>query len=125
MAPLGVWPIVGGIVASSTAGDILTAKAMRMVDLDEIRAHSGLSGAIKAVVGNGYFLTGVFCLAVSFYTLLLALSRADVSLVAPAAASLTFVTNAFAARVFLQEKVDRRRWISALFVCCGVALLAK
>jgi drug/metabolite transporter (DMT)-like permease len=47
-----------------------------------------------------------------------------VSLVAPAAASLTFIGNAFAAKFFLHEKVDHRRWIAALLVAGGVALLA-
>ena len=60
---------------------------------------------------------------VSFFSLLFTLSHADVSLVAPAAGSLTFVTNAIAARIFLKERVDRRRWVAAIFVCCGVALL--
>jgi drug/metabolite transporter (DMT)-like permease len=63
-------------------------------------------------------------MAISFFSLLVALSWEDVSLVGPAAASLTFVTNAFAARIFLHEAVDRRRWISALLVCAGVAVLA-
>jgi len=47
-----------------------------------------------------------------------------VSLVGPAAASLTFIGNAFAAKLFLREKVDRRRWMAALLVAGGVALLA-
>jgi drug/metabolite transporter (DMT)-like permease len=46
-----------------------------------------------------------------------------VSLIAPAAGSLTFVSNAVAARWLLHENVDRRRWLAAIFVCCGVALL--
>ena len=46
------------------------------------------------------------------------------SVVAPASASLTFVGNAFAAKICLHEKVDRRRWIAALLVAAGVALLA-
>jgi drug/metabolite transporter (DMT)-like permease len=48
-----------------------------------------------------------------------------VSLVAPASASLTFITNALTARVFLREHVDRRRWTAAVLVACGVALVAK
>jgi drug/metabolite transporter (DMT)-like permease len=64
-------------------------------------------------------------MALGFFSLLTALSWADVSLVAPAAASLTFVTNAIAARFFLKENVDRRRWIAALLVFGGVALLAQ
>jgi drug/metabolite transporter (DMT)-like permease len=63
-------------------------------------------------------------MACAFFSLLLALSWADVSLVGPASASLTFVTNAVAARIFLHENVDRRRWTAALLVAGGVALLA-
>ena len=114
------------IVLAATAGDVLTAGAMRRIgDLDEIRARSGLLGAVKAVTGNGMFLTGVLFMAISFFSLLFALSRLDVSLVAPASASLTFVSNALAAKFFLRENVDRRRWLVAILVCCGVALLAR
>jgi len=77
------------------------------------------------VLSNGRFLSGVFFMGLSFFSLLFALSHADLSLVAPASASLTFVTNAVAAKIFLKENVDRRRWIAALFVCAGVALLAR
>jgi drug/metabolite transporter (DMT)-like permease len=56
--------------------------------------------------------------------LLFALSWGDVSLIAPASASLTFVANAIAAKIFLHERVDRRRWMAAFCVAAGVALLA-
>lgn len=111
-------------VASATAGDILIASALRQIgDLDVIKARSGITGAIFAVLRNLRFLCGFAAMAVSFFSLLFTLSHADVSLVAPAAGSLTFVTNAIAARIFLKERVDRRRWVAAIFVCCGVALL--
>jgi drug/metabolite transporter (DMT)-like permease len=45
-------------------------------------------------------------------------------MVGPAAAALTFVANPIAARIFLHELVDHRRWIAALLVAGGVALLA-
>ncbi len=123
---LHTWTMILAVVATATAGDVLTAGAMRRIgDLDDIRAHSGLIGAIKAVVGSGMFVGGVVCMALSFFSLLLALSWADVSLVAPASASLTFISNAFAARFFLHENVDKRRWLAAIFVCAGVALLAR
>jgi drug/metabolite transporter (DMT)-like permease len=48
----------------------------------------------------------------------------DLSLVAPASASLTLVTNAIAAKLFLHENVDRRRWTAAVLVCIGVYFLA-
>jgi len=96
----------------------------RIGDLDIIRAKSGLSGAIKAVVSSPMFLLGVLCMALSFFSLLFTLSKVDVSLAAPASASLTFIGNAVAAKLFLHENVNRRRWFAAIFVCAGVALLA-
>ncbi len=111
-------------ITLATCGDVLTASALRRIgDLDHIKAARGLSGAIAAVVGNRIFLLGVLAMALSFFALLFTLSHADVSLVAPAAGSLTFVSNAVAAKIFLKEKVDHRRWLAALMVCCGVALL--
>ncbi len=117
--------MITSIVLSATAGDILTASAMRQIgDLDLIRAKSGLLGAAAAVVTNGRFGLGIICLALSFFSLLFAFSHRDLSLIGPAATSLTFVTNALAAKFFLRENVDHRRWTAAIFVCVGVALLA-
>ncbi len=119
------WTTILAVAATAVAGDVLTAGAMRRIgDLDLIRARSGLTGAIRAVVTSPLFLLGVLSMALSFFTLLFTLSRVDVSLAAPASASLTFIGNAFAAKFFLHEKVDRRRWLAAIFVCIGVALLA-
>jgi len=118
------WIKIGMIVAFSTGGDVLTARAMRSIgDLDRIRARSGLVGAVKAVISNPHFIFGVLCMAASFYVLLAAVSDADVSLVGPAAAALTFLTNAFMAKLYLKENVNTRRWASALLICCGVYLL--
>ena len=117
--------MIAAIVVFATAGDILIAAAMRAIgDLDEIRGRSGLGGAVAAVLMNAKFVSGVFFMALSFFSLLFALSHADLSLVAPAATSLTFVTNAVAAKFFLKENVDKRRWIAALFVCAGVVFMS-
>jgi drug/metabolite transporter (DMT)-like permease len=123
---LHTWSTIFAVVLSATAGDILIADGMRKLgDLDDIRATSGLLGAIKAVLSSGMFLIGIICMALSFFSLLFALSDADLSLIAPATASLTFITTTAAAKFFLKENVDRRRWLAALFVCAGVALLAR
>jgi drug/metabolite transporter (DMT)-like permease len=124
----GLWAsvvMIAAIVLTSTAGEVLTAAAMKSIgDLDEVRAHSGLKGAIRAVVTCPLFFAGVGFLALSFFSLLMALNHLPVSLVAPASASLTLVTNAIAAKIFLKENVDRRRWTSAVLVCVGVYFLA-
>jgi multidrug transporter EmrE-like cation transporter len=124
---LRIWVSIIVVAATAIAGDILTARAMRRIgDLDDIRAVSGLPGAIRAVVSEPSFLLGVMAMAASFFSLLFALSPpAPVSLIAPATASITYIGNALVARFFLHENVDRRRWLSAIFVCIGVFLLTK
>ena len=113
------------IVVTSSTGEVLTAAAMKSLgDLDVIRAKSGLAGAVRAVVTCPPFVLGIFFMAVAFFSLLFALNHMNLSLVGPAAASLTLVTNTVAAKFFLHERVDHRRWASALLVCVGVYLLA-
>lgn len=120
------WATIVAVAVTAIAGDVLTAGAMRRIgDLDLIREKSGLPGAIKAVVTDSMFLLGVVCMALSFFSLLFTLSKVDVSLAAPASASLTFIGNAVAAKLFLHENVDRRRWFAAIFVCAGVILLTR
>ena len=117
--------MIAAVVLSSTAGEVLTAAAMKSIgDLDEIRARSGMKGAITALLTCPLFFAGVSFLALAFFSLLFALNHLNLSLVAPASASLTLVTNAIAGKIFLKENVDRRRWSAALLVCVGVYLLA-
>lgn len=122
------WATWGGItvlVLAATAGDVLQAAAMRQIgDLGELRKSHGLPAVIGRVLSNPKFLLGVFFMAIGFFSLIITLSWADVSVVGPASASLTFIANAVAARIFLHEHVDRRRWIAAVFVAAGVLLLA-
>lgn len=125
MRTVYTWAAISMIVLFSTTGDVLLAYAMRSVgDLGEIRVQQGLLAAIRRVITNPWFMLGVFFMALAFFSLLVGLSWADVSLVAPASASLTFVTNAIAAQIFLKENVDGRRWLAAVFVAGGVLLLA-
>ncbi|MBI2678856.1 MAG: EamA family transporter [Candidatus Koribacter versatilis] len=119
------WSAIGVVVVTSTVGDVLTAKAMKDVgDLGDVWDKEGFLACVKRVTTNKWFLLGVSAMALAFFSLLFALSLADVSLVAPAAASLSFVTNAIAAKFYLHEAVDARRWAAAVCVCGGVALLA-
>ncbi len=127
-AHVGPWAaaaMIAAIILSSTTGEVLTAAAMKSIgDLDEIRARAGMKGAIHAVVTCPKFFAGVGFLALAFFALLFALNHLNLSLVAPASASLTLVTNAIAAKFFLHENVDRRRWTAAVLVCIGVYFLA-
>jgi uncharacterized membrane protein len=119
------WSAIAAIVLASTTGDVLLSRAMKQVgDVGELRRRAGVLTVVGRVLGNPTFLLGVLAMTLAFYSLLVGLSWADVSMVGPAAAALTFVANAVAAKIFLHERVDHRRWIAALLVAGGVALLA-
>jgi drug/metabolite transporter (DMT)-like permease len=123
---LQTWSAILMVAALAIMGECLIAAAMRRLgDLDIIRERSGLPGAIRAVLSSPLFLVGALCMALNFFAMLYTLSIVELSLAAPATASLTYVGNAAAAKLFLHENVDRRRWLAALFVAVGVVLLAR
>jgi drug/metabolite transporter (DMT)-like permease len=120
-----VWGAIVAVAAISTIGDVLLSRAMKKVgDLGELRRTAGLLTVVGRILQTPSFLLGICMLALGFFSLLIGLSWGDLSLVAPASASLTFVLNAIAAKFFLHEHVDHRRWMAALLVAGGVALLA-
>lgn len=125
MTNLALWGGIGAVVIASTVGDVLQSRAMKEIgDLGLMRKEHGLLGVIRRVISNPRFLLGLAFMAIGFFSLLITLSWGDVSIVGPAAASLTFIANALVARAYLQENLDRRRWLAAIFVAGGVALLA-
>ncbi len=122
---LNAWLSILAVVLASSSGDVLLSRAMKQIgDLGQLRRRRGAIFVALLVLRNRYFLLGVVCMAVAFYSLLFGLSWNNVSLIGPAAASLTFVANAVAARIFLHEHVDHRRWTAALLVAAGVVLIA-
>lgn len=126
MTSAAVWGGIAAVVLTTTAGDVLQSSAMKQIgDVGLIRQSFGLQEVLRRVVTNRRFLFAVFFMALGFFSLIITLSWGDVSVVGPAAASLAFIVDAAAARLFLRERVDRRRWLAALFVACGVALLTR
>ncbi len=125
MSEVYTWLSIFAIVLASAAGDVLMSRAMKQIgDLGALRKVNGLGEVIRRVAHSRRFLLGVLCMALAFFSLLFALSWEDVSVVGPASASMTFVANAFAARIFLHESVTLRRWAAVLLVGAGVYLLA-
>ena len=124
MNSLRLWIAIALMVVTSSGGDVLLSAAMKRIgDLDELRASRGLLAVIARVASNRIFLYGLVLMIASFFSLLVALSWGDASLVATASASLTFVCSAIMAKFLLHEAVDRRRWVAVALVCVGVALL--
>ena len=122
---LNAWLAIAAVVLTSSAGDVLLSRAMKQIgDLGDMRRRRGLIFVALLALRNRYFLFGVGSMALAFYSLLYGLSWNNVSLIGPAAASLTFVVNAVGAKIFLHERVDHRRWAAALLVGAGVVLMA-
>lgn len=120
-----IWLCISVTVCTAAAGDVLLALAMRRIgDLQDLRRNRGFFAVIARVLSSAIFFAGVAFLAIAFFSNLMGLSWADLSLMGPATASLTFIANAVAAKFFLHEDVDHRRWLATIFVCCGVLLLA-
>jgi drug/metabolite transporter (DMT)-like permease len=123
---LTIWLLVIAFVAFTTTGDVLLSRAMtRIGDMGLIRERYGFAAVVQTVVTNATFWTAILFMAASFFSLLLALNRADLSFVGPASSAMTFITNTLAARFFLKERVDRRRWTAAGLVAIGILLIAK
>lgn len=124
----GFWAaalIIAAIVGLSSTGEVFMSAAMKSLgDLGKIRERRGLTGVMRAVLTCPLFFAGLAFLTLAFFSLLLALNRMPLSLVAPVSASLPLVVNAVAARFFLKENVDHRRWAAAVLVCIGVYLMA-
>ncbi len=125
MKTLYTWTFIFAVVFASTAGDILQSHAMKKIgDVGKLRRERGITYVVFRVVTSPSFMLGLMFMAIAFYSLVIALSWGDVSLVVPASASMTFITNAFAAKMFLKEDVDKKRLVAAILVAAGVALLA-
>jgi drug/metabolite transporter (DMT)-like permease len=117
------WLLVAVIVASTTIGDILQSLEMkRHGAIDDFRP-SGIKSTVVGLAKRPFLLWAIFCMAVSFFSFMLLLSVADLSFAVPATAA-SYVVETILARVLLKEHIDYRRWVGALLVAAGVALLA-
>jgi|SRR5271165_1174076 len=126
MRTLYTWLCIFTTVCAAATGDVLVALAMRRIgDLDDFRRRHGFRAVLARLLSSGVLFGGIAFMAIAFFSNLAGLSWADLSVVGPASAALTFVTNALAAKFFLHENVDRRRWFATIFVCCGVLLLTR
>lgn len=119
------WSCILAVAALAITGEILIAGAMcDLGDLGRIRQRCGLAGTVRTVLASPRFVVGAFCMALNFFGMLYTLSLVELSLAGPAIAALTYIGNAIAAKLFLRENVDRRRWLAVCFVAVGVVLIS-
>lgn len=117
------WLLVGIIVTSTVAGDLLQSREMkRHGEVDGLNWKS-LGGVLRALFARKFLLLAVACMAVSFFAFLALLQTADLSFAVPATAA-SLVLETILARILLGERVDAKRWLGATLVALGVMLLA-
>ncbi|HUJ40134.1 MAG TPA: EamA family transporter [Candidatus Acidoferrales bacterium] len=110
------------VVAAGTSGEMFVSRAMKAVG----EVTSFRPGAILRVVARAltqpWMWAGLGMMALAFFSLLVLLSRANVSFVVPVTA-LSYVAAAVGGRFFLGEQVNGNRWAGVCLVCLGVALV--
>ena len=109
-------------LACESAGVVLLKKGMNSVgEVREMRTAEILR-VVKAGLTNKKILLGVLFEALFFVTLLILMSKNDVSLVWPLT-SLSFVFATFAAMWFLAETVSGLRWAGVVLIMMGATLI--
>jgi len=117
------WFLVFVIVASTVLADILQSLEMkRHGEVDDFRP-SKLGRLLTVLATRGLLVLAIFFMAVSFFAFMKLLTFSDLSFAVPVTAA-TVVLETIAAKFWLKEAVDARRWAGACLVACGVALLA-
>jgi drug/metabolite transporter (DMT)-like permease len=115
--------LIAMIVLADSAGDVLLTMGMKQVgEISTIHPRVLLNIGRK-VITNRNFLFGLFFLAVTFFSFLIVLSWADLSLVFPAK-SLVYVASTLGAKFILGETMSFQRWAGISLVCLGVFLIS-
>jgi drug/metabolite transporter (DMT)-like permease len=104
-------------------GVVMLKKGMGNIgDMKKVSV-SEVTRMVKAGATNGSILLGVFFEALFFVTLLVLMSRNDISLLWPLT-GLSFVFATFAAIIFLGEKVSPMRWAGVAMIVAGAILIS-
>jgi drug/metabolite transporter (DMT)-like permease len=109
-------------ICCNTGGEITLTYAMKQVGEPEQLRPMALLRFLGRAFANAWFWVALPLCAASFYSLLVLLSWAPLSVVIPASAA-TYVVGTFGAKYILREQVSPKRWMGVLMVCIGVTLV--
>jgi drug/metabolite transporter (DMT)-like permease len=109
-------------ICCSTGGEIAMTHGMKQVGEPESFRPMALLRFIGKAVRNGWVWLAMPLLAASFYSLLILLSWAPLSVVIPASA-FNYVVGTLGAKYLLKEQVSARRWMGVGLVFLGVILV--
>lgn len=109
-------------ICCSTGGEIAMTHGMKLVGEPQSFRPMALLRFIGKAVRNGWVWFAMPLLAASFYSLLILLSWAPLSVVIPASA-FNYVLGTLGAKYLLKEQVSAKRWMGVGLVFFGVILV--
>ena len=109
-------------ICCSTGGEIAMTHGMKQVGEPESFHPRALLRFLGLAIRSGWIWLALPLLAGSFYSLLILLSWAPLSVVIPASA-FNYVVGTIGAKYLLKEQVSPKRWMGVVMVCLGVALV--
>jgi drug/metabolite transporter (DMT)-like permease len=110
------------IIGAGTGGELCVTRAMKAVGEVKDFRPVAVMGVIIRALRVSWMWVGVTLMGIAFFSLLVLLSRENVSLVVPVTA-LSYAAGALGGKFFLGEQVTPRRWAGVLLVCIGVAVV--
>jgi len=109
-------------ICSGTGGEIAVTHGMKKIGEPESFRPRALLRFLLRAVRSGWVWFALPLLAASFYSLLILLSWAPISLVIPASAA-NYIVGVLGAKYILKEEVTARRWLGVGMVFLGVILV--
>jgi drug/metabolite transporter (DMT)-like permease len=109
-------------ICCSTGGEIVMTHGMKRVGEPVNLRPGAILRFLGRAVRSAWLWFALPLLAASFYSLLVLLSWAPLSVVIPASA-FNYVVGTFGAKYLLKEQVSTKRWAGVIMVCIGVALV--
>jgi len=110
------------VVLAGTTGEMLVSRAMKQIGEVTSFRPAAIARVVLRALGSPWMWSGLAMMALAFFSLLVLLSRANVSFVVPVTA-LSYVMAALGGRFFLREQVSTGRWMGVCLVCLGVVLV--
>jgi len=114
--------LVIGLIFES-AGVVLLKKGINQVGEIKTLNVSGIIQLVKSGATNACILAGVLFEALFFASLLILMSKSDISFLWPLT-GLSFVFATFAAIWFLGEQASTVRWAGVILIMLGAALIS-
>lgn len=116
--------LLAPIVLFASAGNVLLGKGMKQIGEARSWSPAALAALFTKAFANPWVWLGIASLLLFLMSLMVVLSWADYSFVAPAAA-VSYAVAPLLSHWWLDEVVTPLRWLGIVIICLGVALITR